>query len=292
MIPTGTFVRLPAFNAGMVKKYGLPEPAKRMTYAEYKAWLVAAQQKLPKGIYASENDGAWLFVFDSWVAGHGETLFKGKAFGFKPETVTAYLSFWKDLKDAGVLVPVDRIDEQFLSLELRPLARGRALISSRDIPQITQVSQTLASSNLPSEIHFISNPVASPAAKSANVPGANGLSISSSCKNVPTAAAYVNFFSNDPKAALAFQSANGVVVSKTGRQTLLDSPKTPAPVRGALEHLDTLVAANDLAPAPAYPPGYQALQDPLRRAYEGVMRGKAPAAAAKEFLNEAARTIR
>jgi len=166
-----------------------------------------------------------------------------------------------------------------------------ALSATRDIPQIAQVMQTLANAGLPSEIRFVRNP-ADAGVTSANVPGANGLSISANCRNVATAAAYINFFGNAPQAAVAFKSSNGVVVSKAGREALLSDPKTPEAVRASVQTLAALAQEGDIAQA-AYPPGYQALQGILRRSYEAVaLRGQKSTEVATQFVAEANRTLR
>jgi multiple sugar transport system substrate-binding protein len=291
MIPTGTFLRLVAVNAGMAQQNGIPMPPKRPTFDEFKKWVLEAQKKLPKGVYAAENEGALLFTLYSWIAGHGQPFFKDGGLGFSPDLLARYFDYWEELRAAGAALPADRLDEQFGALELQPLARGVALSGTRDIPQIVQARQTLASANLPSDIQLVRNP-AEPGVKSGNVPGANGLSISANCTNVPTATAFLNFFSNAPQAAIAFQSANGVVVSKSGQEALLSDPKTPETVRASLLTLAALVKDNDIAPA-TYPPGYQALQSILRRAYEGVsLKGQKTDQAAAQFMTEAARALR
>ena len=291
MLPTGTFVRLVAFNAAMAKRYGIADPPKRDTYEKYRQWLIAAQQKLPGGVYAAENEAANFFTLYNWVAGHGQPFFKGNSLGFEPALLVQFFEFWESLRKAGVAMPADRLGEQFGALEMTPLARGQVLSATRDIPQITQAEQTLASANLPAEIRFFRNPVEA-GAKSGNVPGTNGLSISANCGKVPTAAAYLSFFDNDPKAALAFQSANGVVVTQAGQRALLGDPATPAAVRRSLETLAEVTSDGDISPA-TYPAGYQTLPNILRRSYENIsLRGQDPKQVAAQFFEEAARTLR
>ena len=247
-------------------------------------------EEAAEGVYAAENEGALLFTLYSWIAGHGQPFFKDGGLGFSPDLLASYFDHWEELRLAGAALPGDRLDEQFGALELQPLARGVALSGTRDIPQIVQARQTLANANLPSDIQFVRNPTV-PGVKSGNAPGANGLSISANCTNVPTAAAFLNFFSNAPKAAIAFQSANGVVVSKPGQEALLSDANTPDTVRASLLTLAGLVKDNDIAPA-TYPPGYQALQSILRRAYEGVaLKGQKTDQAAAQFMTEAARAL-
>lgn len=291
MVPAGTFVKLIAYNHGLAQKYGIEDPAKRTDFNTFKQWLINAQAKLPKGVYATEANGANLFTLDSWIAGHGQSISKDGKLGFDQKVIADYLGFWKELHDAGAVVPADRLDEQLGAFELRPLSTGQALTATRDIPNVAQSKDVLEKAGLPSEIRFFRNPVEA-VAKSGNVPGANGLSISASCNNVPTASAFVDFFVNDPTAAIAYQSSNGVVASKSGSAALLADKATPEAVRASLRVNEEVVADDDLAAA-SYPSGYQALQDPLRRAYEGVMlNGVSPTDAAERFFRDASRALR
>ena len=58
MIPTGTFVRLAAYNVDMVKAAGAPAPTDDMTWEQHAAWLKQVQAGLPKGKYATEIGGS------------------------------------------------------------------------------------------------------------------------------------------------------------------------------------------------------------------------------------------
>ncbi len=285
MIPTGTFLRLLAFNKTMATEHGIEPPPNHATFAEYEIWLRAAQKKLPKGVYAAENDAPIPFSLYAWVAGHGETMFKDGQLAASPATIAAWFRFWNDLAKDGVAIPPDRLDEELANFELTPFANGQTLVATRDIPHIAIMEKVRASQGVPTEMEFFSNP-ANDKGASGNVPGTNGLTIAANCKNVPLAAAYINFFGNDPTAAIAFQSSNGVVVSAPGREALLKDANTPAVVRRSLEALDKVTSAHDIAKA-NYPSGYQGMAAVLRRQYEEVaFNGTSPEDAAQAFIDE------
>ncbi|MCP2138601.1 multiple sugar transport system substrate-binding protein [Rhizobium sp. SLBN-94] len=285
MIPTGTFLRLLAFNKTLATEHGIEPPPDHATFADYEAWLRAAQKKLPKGVYAAENEAPIPFSLYSWVSGHGETMFKDGQIAASPATIAAWFRFWNDLANDGVAIPPDRLDEELANLELTPFANGHTLVATRDIPHIAIMEKVRASQGVPTEMAFVSNP-ANDKAVSGNVPGTNGLTIAANCNNVPLAAAYINFFGGDPAAAIAFQSSNGVVVSATGRDALLKDANTPPSVRRSLESLDKVTNANDIATA-NYPSGYQGMAAVLRRQYEEVaFNGTSPEDAAQAFIDE------
>lgn len=284
-IPVSTFLRLIAYNAAMGEDYGVEPLAKSGTYEDYRKWALQAQAKLPAGTYAAENEGANLFTLYNWVAGHGKQMFDGGELGFDQQLLVEYFEFWEELRKAGAATPADRLDEQFGALEVTPLARGIALSSTRDIAQFAVVVNTLKSQGKPSELAFLRQRV-EPSVQSGNVPGTNGLSISTSCDNVSTAAEYIDFFANDVEGAQAFQSNNSIVISPEGRKALLEDQKTSETVRKSLEVFTEITDDGDIAAA-TYPSGYQTLQPLLRRLYENVAFGKTTAAdAAATFFTQ------
>jgi multiple sugar transport system substrate-binding protein len=292
MVPTGLFMRLNLYNAAMAQQNGISEPPQRGTFGAYKQWLLDAQKKLPAGVYAAENQGGNLYTLYSWVAGHGQTFFDEKgALAIKPELLARYFEYWEELRKAGAATPADQLDEVLATPDQTPLARGKALTNTRDIPQLDQVRRTLANANLPSDVKFFANPV-EPDALSGNVPGTNGLSIAKNCENVPTAAAFIDYFSNDPSAAVTFQSNNGVVISEKGRAAVLADAKMPAAIKESVNSLSSILDRKDVIAA-SYPSGYQSLTSLLRRSYESVaLKGQKPADAAEQFFREASRSLR
>jgi multiple sugar transport system substrate-binding protein len=287
MIPTGEFLRRITWNTTMAKKYGIPAPPYHPTFDQYRAWLVAAQAKLPKGVYAAQNEGEDLFTLYSWVAGHGEKMFSNGQLGFPKQTLADFLSFWTSLGKQGVAVPPDRIAEENGAISQYPMSVGTALSATADIPHIQIIGQTLTAGGHPSTLAWMDNPAIS-ASVSGNVPGTNGLSISASCNNVSTTASFINYFANSPAAAVAFQSSNGVVVSAS-QQAAFKSLSGPvsAGVNQSIATLKQVLKANDLAPG-VYPPGYQTLSLSLQQAFEAVaLKGESPEQAASGFFSDA-----
>jgi multiple sugar transport system substrate-binding protein len=88
-----------------------------------------------------------------------------------------------------------------------------------------------------------------------NVLITSGLSISANCTNVPTAASFINFFTNDPAGAKAFSSDNGAVTVTKLLQQQLDDPNKPAKKKEELQTYQDIVAHKP--PVIVYPSGYQ-----------------------------------
>ncbi|WP_109212145.1 MULTISPECIES: extracellular solute-binding protein [Microbacterium] len=273
MIPTGTFVRLLAYNADMVATAGVDAPTNDMTWEEYADWLADVQATLPAGVYAAENEGGLMFTFSSWVIGHGGEVFtEDNELGFDKEMLADYFQYWLDLNDAGVILPPSSIPEQNGALELTPMAVGTAVAGTRDIPHIYITEQALAGAGKPASIEQVSIP-SEDADQSANILGSNGISIPEACDNVPTAAAWIDFFANDVDAALAFQSDNGILTNTDAQDALLDDAETPEGVKQNVTILRELTESGDLTTS-RYPAGLNTISNELLRLYQSVAFGE------------------
>ncbi len=273
MIPTGTFVRLMAYNADMVSAAGIKPPTDDMTWEDYAKWLADLQPALPAGVFAGEDNGGLLFTLSSWVVGHGGEVFtEDNKLGFDKKMLADYFQYWLDLRRAGVIVPPEKIPEQNGALELTPMALGTAVSGTRDVPHIYITEQALAKAGLPGNVEAVSVPSENPE-KSANILGANGISIPESCDNVPTAAAWINFFSNDVDAALAFQSDNGILTNTKAQEAVLAKAEIPEGVKQNVTIFRELTEAGDLSTS-RYPSGLNTVTNELLRLYQAAAFGE------------------
>lgn len=289
MIPTGSFVRLLAYNVEMVEKTGVAPLEAPYTWEEYGAWLREVQEKLPEGVYATENDGGFMFTFASWVVGHGEDLFADGTLGFTEETLAAYFQFWLDLTEDGVAIPPEEIPTQYESMEIRPLAKETVASGFRDIPGIFLTESSIQDAGGTASIASLSNPTDT--GDSANVVGANGISIPEECDNVGTAASFIDFFTNDTEAAKAFKSDNGVLTNTDAQEALLSSDAVDPTVVATVKRLQELEAADDLTSA-TYPAGSTTLTADLLRLYQEIAFGQLTVdEAVDQFFTSAERAL-
>lgn len=287
MIPTGTFVRLVAYNADLVKAAGVQAPTDHMSWEDYATWLKQLQTKLPQGVYASEIEGPNMFSFTSWVIGHGQQMFKDGKLGFSKDLMQQWFQYWIDLTKAGVTVPTASIPDQSGALELTPLATGKAAVGTRDIPQFSVTQKALQGANKPSTIGHVSVPTENPQ-QSTNVLGENGVSIPANCNNVSTAASFINFFANNPDAGVAFQSDNGILTNTQAQQALQADKATPDAVKQNVTILQGLTKGNDLTTT-SYPDGLQTLTTELSRQYQAAAFGQSSVSqAVDQFFSKAA----
>ena len=101
--------------------------------------------------------------------------------------------------------------------------------------------------------------------------GANGIAIGSTCppELLPASVAWVNFFTQDPRAAQIYQSDNGVVAVDALAEAQRNDPEHragPGPLHRPLS------ARSSAAPSAVQWPagGYQAVEQNLSRAYDAV----------------------
>ncbi len=272
MIPTGTFVRVLAYNADLAESAGVSAPGDDMTWAEYADWLRAMRGELPDGVYPGENEGGIMFTLTSWVVGHGEQMFDGDELGFDRELLTEYFEYWIGLAEDEAVIPPAMIPTMEGALELTPMATRQVVAGTRDIPHIYIMEEALAGAGDPEDVAWTSMPSESPD-RPANVLGANGISIPTDCDNVATAAAFVDFFANDTDAALAFRSDNGILTNQSAQDALLDDPETPDGVKQNVTILQELTDAGDLATT-TYPAGLNTMTNELRRVYSAAAFGE------------------
>lgn len=272
MIPTGTFVRTFAYNEEIVSAAGVEAPTDDVTWEEWSQFLRELQPNLPEGTYAAENDGGFMFTFVSWVVGHGEQMFDDNGLAFDKDLLREYWQYWIDLAEEGVALPPADIPLQTDSVEVRPLSTGYAATAARDLPTIHLTEVALANAGKPSAVISVSTPSESPD-QSANVLGANGISIPAECENPATAAAFIDFFTNDSQAALAFQSDNGVLSSTAAQDAILEDPSTDEGVKSSVTLLRALTDAGDLTTS-TYPEGYATISTELQRLYEAAAFGQ------------------
>jgi multiple sugar transport system substrate-binding protein len=233
MIPTGVFSRVDFYNDALLQQTGLAPPAETWTWDDYKAYMTQLQAKLPRGTNALENNGGDMNPLVTWVLGHGEPVFQQKALGFSKQTLAAWFQFWEDLRTAGVATSETEVAERQANppLELHPLATAKVVFGSYAPNQIAGVQGALTKAGQPGTIRLIKEP--NGPAGSGDAIGTNGLTIGANCDNVPAAAAFTNFFLNDPQAAAAYKSDNGAVSSAPDDRWLRQGHQVRGRLRGA-----------------------------------------------------------
>jgi multiple sugar transport system substrate-binding protein len=287
MIPTGVFSRVDFYNDALLQQTGIAAPQETWTWDDYKTYMTQLQAKLPQGVNALENNGGDMNPLVTWVLSHGQPVFKQKSLGFDKQVLADWFQYWEDLRNAGVATSATEVAERAANapLELHPVANATAVFGSYAPNQIAGVQGGLSKAGKPGTIQLIKEP--NGPSGSGDAIGTNGLTIGANCDNVPAAAAFINFFTNDPQAGAAYKSDNGAVSSTPLLQNQINDPNSDPQLIKQLQfqqHLTTGGFVKDIT----YAAGYSALPPLLTTTYENVAFGKSTVSAAvDDFFNQA-----
>jgi multiple sugar transport system substrate-binding protein len=111
-VSTGVTMPALVYNKSLLQRVGAPLPKVSMTYAEFRAYLVALKSKLPAGVYPMQDIGAMSSnstPFSYWARYNGTPLFIAAS---NSSAVTAaaaqkYFELFKDYRDSGLVPPAD-----------------------------------------------------------------------------------------------------------------------------------------------------------------------------------------
>ncbi|MFZ0216733.1 MAG: ABC transporter substrate-binding protein [Candidatus Dormiibacterota bacterium] len=285
MIPTGSATNNWTYNETMVGNAGMKAPPVG-SWSDLQKWLLAIKDKLPHGVYASDllggsDDAVWW----AWVATHGQPVFtKSGKLGFSKKLMVDYWNWWETLRKAGATVPASMVSEESTNNADTYLALGTVAFTESPANQIgaKQAPLTAAGKGTLKLAPFLKT-----SQGNGQVLVNNGMSIAANTSNLASAAAWINFFTNDAAGAKAYASDNGSVsVTKLLNAQIAD-PTVLGP--GVLEYLQFMkqVIANQPTIID-FPPNYNAVVLALGNNYSNVSFGKASVASAVDaFFSQA-----
>ena len=284
MIPYGAAYDAMTVNRTLAEQSGAGLPADGYDWDEFAAWLQRAQPGLPEGVPAVNLGGGLPNNFISYAAGRGVSLFSDRQLGFPEDLLVEYWDMWERVRAAGVTTTPEANSEEPEQTEQRYVAQGRVLADNLPGNALTPAQKTLDGTRPGQQL--VTLPLPAGQGGSGNVLFTSGFSIPTSCDNVPTAASFIDFWTNDDAGAKAFLSSNGAVTNGRHLQQQLDDPQLPATKRAELELYQQIVAKNP--PSVLYPPGYQvSFEGAFVRAYESVVFAGTPTRdAARAFMTE------
>jgi multiple sugar transport system substrate-binding protein len=284
MIPYGAAYDAVEINATLAEQAGVGLPEEGYNWDDFGEYIREAQEGLPEGIPAANLGGGLPNYFIAWTQSRGETMFEDNQIAFPEESLVEFWTFWEELRNAGATTTAQQRAEEPPQTEQRYVAQGKVMLDSVPGNALTPGQTTLEGLMPGQQLTTVAMP--SGEAGSGNVLFTSGFGISANCDNIPTAAAYIDFWANNDEAAALFASNNGGVTNTRHLQQQLDDPELPPLKKHELE-LYQQVIENE-PPAVSYPPGYQAnFETGFNRAYETVsLGGTSPEDAAAAFIAE------
>ena len=194
--------------------------------------------------------------------------------GFTKDVAIQWFEYWEALRTAGVTEPPEvMISDNSALIEESNIANNRGFMTNRPPNQLGSVQTTVDTVSPGTTIGITPYPVGPDGTVGMDI-GANGIAIGASCDEaqVPVAAEWINFWTQNEEAAGIYESDNGVVSIPALATAQAEDPETqPTQVQHIELYQDVIDDAN-----PVFWPagGYQALTDTLNRAYDAVAFGQ------------------
>lgn len=268
MIPFGVAWNAYTANETMAEDAGIELPEPGYTWDEYATWMADASGELPSDVPVATDGGGNEALLLAYVISNGHTMFTPEGqLGFDKSVLADYWNMWQDFSEAGYLTTPqqdadepDQLEQFYVTLN-RVLTEGTA---GNALPGIQEANED----NTMTSILFPSG-----SAGLGNTFFVSGYSIPQNCENTATAAAYIDFFTNDDASAEVFASDNGAVANNRQLQVQIENPPNDG-VKQVLKQYQAIIDAD--VEAPIMPAGYFAyFSAGLTRHYQDVQFGRA-----------------
>lgn len=284
MIPYGAAYDAVVINQTLVEEAGAELPETGYTWEDFEAFLRDVADGLPDGIPAANLNGGRPNDFIFYVQGTGQSLFEGSELGFDQEILTDYWNYWLDLYEDGITTTPDQVSEEPNQTEQRYVAQGQVLLDTLPGNALGHAQNTLDGQAPGQQLTSIVAP--SGEAGIGNTLFTSGFSIPTTCDNVPTATAFIDFWINDDEAAMAFLSDNGPVTNVRHLEQQIADTSLPDAKQHELQLYQEIIEHEPVSIV--YPPGYQAVfEDTFGRYWASVAFGQATIEdAVEDFFTE------
>lgn len=276
MIPTGAAYDDITINTTLADQAGVGLPDEGYDWQDYTDWLMAAKDSLPQGTYASNLlGGKTPDIFIGYVAGNngGKPMFdKEGKINFSKQLLTDYWTMWEKLRKAGATVPAAMSADEPTTTQARFISTGKLMSDTAPGNQLEAIQDALSGAAAGLKVTSMLFP--SGPAGPGNIIITSGFSIPKTCGNVPTAASFIDFFTNDPQAGKTFASDNGAATNTDVLDAQIKDPNTSELLKHELELFEKMTA-DPKTEAIVYPSGYQqTFATDFTREYEDISFGK------------------
>ena len=290
MIPSGVFYFALMYNKSMMEDAGVEAPSPTWTWGDFAKFVMAAKPKLPDGVNATHNMGRETDAFVTWVQTQGYKVWDGRKLGFPEKVTTDWFKYWEDLRKGGFTdSPEEAVSDNGSLIEESNIANGRTFITNRPPNRLDSHQKVLEAAHPGQQLSILPYPRGDDGTTGMDL-GANGIAIGTPCTDqakLDASVKWVNFFTEDDRAAAIYESDNGVVAIDRQQQAQLNGPNTS---RGQREQIELFQkVAPDAKPVNWPAGGYGALTEALGRAYDAVaFETMSPEDGAKQLATEMA----
>lgn len=272
------------YDTTVFEQTGIPIPEQMWTWEEYAQTANDISEAMGEDFYGTEDGGRSYIVCDMFLRGRGKEFYTAeRGLGFNEEDLTAWFSFWQQLRESGGAPPADI---QALAtgddLSRTGLIAGRAAI----LPQLTDTFVGLQNlTENPLGLHMLPNGFegTDDLAQHHYTYAGNSTSISATTDHAEIVVDIIRFMHFDPEGVEIFYRGSGLVpASDEGRAELMQGAS--AGEKTVLEYIDLIL------PSAAGPrnPAIAGVSDILGRMNEAVAFGQLSVdEAAVQFFAEA-----
>ncbi len=282
-IPYGAAYDSIMINTTLAEQAGVGLPSSGYTWDDFLGYVEKAQSKLPSGVKAANLGGGLPNYFIEYVRAQGQELFKDNKAAFSAETLVDFWTKWEQLRKAGATTSAQDKAAEATQVEQSFIATGKVLLDNKPGNQLGQAQGALEGAKPGQKLTTIQLP-GGPNGASGTVLFTSGWSIPKSCSNIPTAAAYINFWINNHEANALFASNNGADTNTKELELQLQDSSLDASTKHALELYQEIV--KNQPPTVLYPAGYQAnFETAFTRSYQEIsLNGADIPSTAKAFI--------
>jgi multiple sugar transport system substrate-binding protein len=288
MIPYGAAFGSLMVNVTQVEQLGLATPPDGYDWDWLADWLTDISEQT--GQPAMGNVGQHTDLFEAWVRSHGEELYNEDGVGFETETVQSYWEWINDLEARGVIDSAEvGVEQRGQPVEQSDFASGNRAAHIWPANALGTVQEAINQAAPGQELAVF--PLPTDDGGPGNALWLSGLAIAENCDNVATAASFIDFFVNDPAAAVAFGSDNGANTNTENLKAVLEDPELTDAKRAELELYQRLTDAG--VGRTIYGKAFAAVfQQAFTRVYEEMaLQGTPVEDAANQFHQEAVSTV-
>lgn len=267
-IPYGAAYDSIMINTTLAEQAGVGLPKDGYTWDDFVAYIRKAQGSLPDGVAAANLGGGLPNYFIEYVRAQGQDLFKDNKVAFSTDTLVTFWNTWEELRKGDATTTAQDKAAEPTQVEQSFVATGKAMLDNKPGNQLGQAQGAIEGAKPGQKLTTIQLPGGAGGA-SGTVLFTSGWSIPKNCTNIPTAAAYINFWMNDHEANTLFASNNGPVTNTVELASQLSNTSLDPATRHSLELFQKIV--QNKPPTVLYPAGYQAnFETAFTRAYQDI----------------------
>ncbi len=287
LVPSGMFYSSVMYNRTWLEKAGLKPPTKDWTWEDFHKLLTDMKPHLPDGVPATHNMGVETDSFVDWVQTQGYPVFDGPKLAFPKKVMVDWFSFWEELRKEGLTdTPEVMVQDNGSLIEQSAIANGRVFMTARPANRLDS-HQAVIDKVRPGEQLDIALYPKGPGGGGQDT-GSDGISIGAHCSDpakLDVAIKWINFFTEDDRAAAIYKSDNGVVAVDRQAKAQIEDPTATYGQKRQLQLYQDVAA--EVKPISWPSGGNGAMTQALGNAYQSVAFGTAtPEEATDAFFTE------